>query len=168
VGETYEHEKKGGQVMIVRRTSGRPRWSWGGLDEVDSMRAQMNRLFGDFTGRYAAEPRAGVFPLINLTEGINNYYVRAELPGVKTGDLEITITGDSLAIAGERKIAPEKEAAKYHRREREAGRFSRMITLPRQVDPDKVEATCADGVLTIVLPKAESAKPRQIAVKPGA
>ncbi len=154
--------------MIVRRTFGGPRWNWGGFNELDSMRTQMNRLFGNLTGRYTPEPRAGVFPLTNVSEGRNNYYIRAELPGVKGADLDITITGDSLAIAGERKIATEKEGSRYHRREREGGKFSRMITLPGQVDPDKVVATCADGVLTIVLPKAESAKPRQIAVKLGA
>jgi HSP20 family protein len=160
--------KKEGEIMIVRRAFGRPRWDWGGFNELDSIRTQMNRLFGDLAGRYTSEPKAGVFPLTNVSESKDNYYVRAELPGVKGEDLDITITGDSLAIAGERKIATEKEGARYHRREREAGKFSRMITLPGQVDPDKVKATCADGVLTIVFPKAASARPRQIAVKPEA
>lgn len=153
--------------MIVRRTFARPRWNWGGFNELDSIRTQMNRLFGDLTGRYTPERGAGVFPLTNVSEAKNNYYIRAELPGVKGEDLDITITGDSLAIAGERKIAAEKEGARYHRREREGGKFSRMITLPGQVDPDKAVATCADGVLTIVLPKAESTIPKQIPVKTG-
>jgi HSP20 family protein len=127
----------------------------------------MDRLLGDISGKFATEPSAGVFPLTNVTEGRDNYYVRAELPGVKAEDLDITITGDSLAIEGERKIPVENEGAKYHRREREAGQFSRMITLPGQVDNEKVEAKCADGILTVVLPKAESAKPRQISIKTG-
>ena len=150
--------------MIVRRTTGWPRWGWGGFDDLDRIKRQMDRVFGDLVGRYTGEPRAGVFPLTNITEGKNNYYVRAELPGVSAEDLDITITGDSLAISGERKITAEKDA-KYHRREREAGKFSRMISLPGQVDSSKVEASCSDGILTVILPKAESAKPRQISVK---
>jgi HSP20 family protein len=137
------------------------------MDELDRMKKQMTRLFGDITGGVVGRGTAGVFPLTNVTEGKDNFYVRAELPGVIAEDLNITITGDSLAIEGERKIAVEKKGAKYHRREREAGRFSRMIGLPGQVDTDKVEAKCADGILTVVLPKAESAKPRQISIKTG-
>jgi HSP20 family protein len=129
------------------------------------MKQHMERIFGDVVGRYSREPRAGVFPLTNITEGKDHYYVRAELAGIKAQDLEITITGDNLAIAGERKIPAEKESAKYHRREREAGKFSRIITLPGQINTDKVEASCVDGILTVILPKAESARPRQISVK---
>jgi len=110
-------------------------------------------------------PAAGVFPLMNITEGKDNFYVRAELPGLKAGDLDISVTGDTLTIAGERKIPAEDEKAKYHRREREAGRFSRIITLPAQVDTGKVEAHSKDGLLTVILPKAEAAKPKQITIK---
>jgi HSP20 family protein len=151
--------------MIVRRTSGWPKWNLGRFEDLDRMKHHMDRLFGDLVGRYSREPKAGVFPLTNVTEGKDAYYVRAELPGVTAQDLEITITDDNLSISGERKIRAEKNEAKYHRREREAGKFSRMITLPGQVDSQKVEASCANGILTVILPKAESAKPRQISVK---
>jgi HSP20 family protein len=70
-----------------------------------------------------------------------------------------------LSIAGERKIPEEKGNAKYHRREREAGKFSRIVNLPAQINTAKVEARSTDGVLTIVMPKAETAKQKQIAVK---
>jgi HSP20 family protein len=110
-------------------------------------------------------PPAGVFPLTNATEDKENYYVRAELPGLKAADLDIHVTGNSLSIAGERKIPEEKKNAKYHRRERESGTFSRMITLPGQINTAKVQATCVDGVLTVTLPKAADAKPKQISVK---
>lgn len=153
--------------MIVRRAFGLPKSGWHGLDELDRMRKQMTQLFGDIAGGIVGRDAAGVFPLTNVTEGRDNFYVRAELPGVAAEDLNITITGDSLAIEGERKIAVEEEGAKYHRRERDAGRFNRMVTLPGHVDTDKVEAKCADGILTIILPKAESAKPRQISIKTG-
>jgi HSP20 family protein len=108
---------------------------------------------------------AGVFPFLNVTEDKDKYYVRAELPGLKADELDISVTGDTLSIAGERKLPVEDEKAQYHRREREAGRFSRIVSLPAQIDTAKVEASCVSGVLTVSLPKAEAAKPKQIAVK---
>jgi HSP20 family protein len=111
------------------------------------------------------EPAAGVFPLMNVTEDKDNFYVRAELPGLKPDELDISVTGDTLSLSGERQIPVEDENAKYHRREREAGKFSRIITLPSQVDTGKVNARCEDGILTVVLPKAEAAKPKQITIK---
>ncbi len=151
--------------MTIRRTFAWPTWGWRGVDELNRVRRQMDSLFGDLTSRISREPSAGVFPLTNITEGNDNYYLRAELPGIKAEDLNITVTVDSLSISGERKIAPEKEEAKYHRREREAGKFSRIINLPGQIDTDKVEATCINGILTVVLAKAEATKPKQISVK---
>lgn len=152
--------------MILRRISNWPRWDWRDpFEELERVRRQMDRLFEGLTGRFLREPGAGVFPLINVTEGSDKYYVRAELPAVKADDLDISVTGSSLSIAGERKIAIEDETANYHRREREAGKFSRMINLPGQVNTSKVEARCVDGVLTVVLPKSEAAKPKQIDIK---
>jgi len=152
--------------MILRRLPNRPRWDWRDpFEELERMRRHMDRLFEGLSGRLLSEPTAGVFPLVNVTEGSDNYYVRAELPGVKSGDMDISVTGTSLSISGERKIPPEDEKANYHRREREAGKFSRMINLPGQIDTSKVEAHCTDGVLTVVLPKSEVAKPKQITIK---
>ena len=150
--------------MIYRRLFDVPTWRFRSpFEELAQMRRQMDRLFED-----AAIPRlhqrAGVFPLINLTEDKNNFYVRAELPGVKGDALDIQATANSLSISGERKIAAE-EGVKYHRRERESGSFSRIIGLPAEVDSNKVEAKLQDGVLTVVVPKAEIAKPKQITVK---
>lgn len=150
--------------MIYRRFFGLPTFeSRNPFAELERMRRQMERLFEG----YATPQRdlAGVFPLINLTENKDSFYVRAELPGVKSEDLEIQATSSSVSISGERKIPAEKKDAKYHRREREAGRFSRVIGLPAEADPDKVEASLVNGVLTVVIPKAEVAKPRQINVQ---
>ena len=152
--------------MIVRRISDWPTWSWRSpFRELERMRKEMDRLFEDLTEGIFREPRAGVYPLVNVTEGSDDYYVRAELPGIKAEDLDISVTGNSISIAGERKIPAEDEKAKYHRREREAGKFSRIISLPAQVDTTRVEASCVDGILTVVLPKSEAAKPKQITVK---
>ena len=151
--------------MIYRRFFNVPTWRFRSpLEELHRMRQQLDQLFED-----AATPHqrlsAGVFPLINLTEDKDNYYVRAELPGVKGEELDIQVTGNNLGISGERKIAAEKEGARYHRREREAGRFSRMIGLPGDINSDKVNAKIENGILTVVVAKAEAAKPKQISVK---
>ena len=151
--------------MIYRRFLNVPTWRLRSpFEELHRMRQQLDQMFED-----AATPNqrlsAGVFPLINLTEDKDNYYVRAELPGVKGEELDIQVTGNNLGISGERKIAAEKEGARYHRREREAGRFSRMIGLPGDINSKKVNAKIENGILTVVLAKAEAAKPKQISVK---
>jgi HSP20 family protein len=152
--------------MIIRRIGGWPTWEWRSpLGELEKMRREMDRLSEALTGPLYREPLAGVFPLTNVTEDPDNYYVRAELPGLKADELNISITGNSLSISGERTIPAENEKARYHRREREAGKFSRVVSLPSEVDTSKVEAHCVDGVLTVVLPKAEVAKPKRISVK---
>jgi HSP20 family protein len=152
--------------MIIRRIGGWPTWEWRSpLGELERMRREMDRLSEGLTSPLFREPLAGVFPLMNVTEDGDNYYVRAELPGIKADELNISLTGNSLSVAGERTIPAENEKARYHRREREAGKFSRVASLPSQVDTSKVEARCVDGVLTVVLPKPEEAKPKQIAVK---
>jgi HSP20 family protein len=125
----------------------------------------MDGLLEGFRGHTLGDRSAGVFPLINITENQDAYTLRAELPGIKAEDLDITVTGNSISISGERKIPDEDLEAKYHRRERDAGKFSRVLSLAGQIDPSKVEANTENGVLTIVLPKAEAAKPQQIAVK---
>ena len=151
--------------MAIFRPVDWPARPWGGFDELDRLRKDMDRLFGGLTGWPAGETVAGVFPLTNVTEDDHNYYVRAELPGMAANEIDISVTGESISISGERQIRAEKKEAKYHRREREAGKFSRIISLPGQVDTEKVEASCIDGVLTIIVPKAEAAKPKQITVK---
>jgi HSP20 family protein len=151
--------------MFYRRLFDFPTWRpRSPFDELAQMRRQMERLFEGVLSPYQ-RAQAGVFPLINLTEDKNNYYVRAELPGVKAAELDIQATGNNLAISGERKIAAEDQNARYHRREREAGKFSRMIGLPGEINADKVEAKLENGILTVVVSKAEAAKPKQITVK---
>ena len=147
--------------MIYRRFFNVPTWRirspW---EELHRMRRQLDQMFDDAPQSVSA----GVYPLINLSEDKDRYYVRAELPGVKADELDIQVTGNNLAISGERKITAEGEGAKYHRREREAGTFSRMIGLPGEVDTEKVDAKLDNGILTIKVAKAEIAKPKQISV----
>lgn len=151
--------------MIVRRMFTNPAWGWRSpFEELEEMRRRVERLGAALMGEGVDSRAAGVYPLVNVTEDGDNYWLRAELPGVSVEDLDISVTGKSLAITGERRIAGEDESAKYHRKERESGSFSRMIDLPNLVDGEKVEAKLLNGVLTVRLPKAESAKPRQIKI----
>ena len=101
---------------------------------------------------------------MNVTEDNDRFVVRAELPGMKADEIDISVTHDTLSISGERKIAAESEDAKYHRREREAGKFSRIVSMPSPINTEKVEATSVDGVLTVILPKSEETKPKQITI----
>lgn len=148
--------------MIYRRFFDVPTWRYRSpFYELQRMRQQLQEMFDDAAPQSVG---AGVFPLINLTEDKDKYYVRAELPGVKGDELDIQVTSNNLTVSGERKIAEEGEGARYHRREREAGSFSRIIGLPGDINPDKVDAKLANGILTVTVAKAEAAKPKQITV----
>ena len=133
--------------------------------ELDRMSRQMDRLTQGLMGRPGLGWRpAKVFPAINLTEDADNYYVRAELPGMQADALDIQAVGRNLTISGERTIASEGENVRYHRREREAGKFSRIIGLPGDINTDKVTAKLANGMLTVTIAKAEASKPKQITI----
>ncbi|SMC25584.1 heat shock protein Hsp20 [Desulfacinum hydrothermale DSM 13146] len=131
--------------------------------EMERLRAEMDRLLPGFRSLRTA--RVGVFPPLNVSEDKDNLYVRAELPGMHPDQIEISVEGDTLTLRGERKPAPLGDNVSYHRREREFGRFRRSLTLPTRIDVDAVEATFNNGVLTIVLPKAQEVRPKQIPVK---
>jgi HSP20 family protein len=125
---------------------------------------QMNRLFEDFfEDMPAGRGYAATYPGVNLWEDGDNAYVEAELPGLSMDDVQVFVTGNELTIGGERKMN-EPTNASYHRRERASGQFSRMLTLPWEIDPEQVEARLRDGVLTIKLAKAESAKPKKVKI----
>ncbi len=134
--------------------------------ELENLTRQMDLLTNAMYGRPGARfvmPK--VFPAINVTEDKDKYYVRAELPGMKAVDIKVEATGRNLAITGERKIQSEGENARYHRREREAGRFSRIVGLPGDVDAERVDAKLVNGLLTVAIAKSAAAKAKQITVK---
>jgi HSP20 family protein len=133
---------------------------WGGLSRLQG---EMDRLFAP----WVSEPRrlAPAFPLVSVWEDQEAFHVEAELPGLRQEDLQVVVTQrDVLTITGERK-AEDIGPGSWHRRERGFGRFQRTVTLPAPFEADKVEAKLENGVLQLVLPKAEEAKPRRIAVK---
>ena len=152
--------------MFYRRVFEFPRAGYANpISQLDFLRRQMDQLSEAFDMNASTTPPAGVFPLINLTEDRDNYYLKAELPGVNADALDIQVDAKSLSLSGERKIETENNGVKYHRKEREAGKFSRMIGLPGEIDADKIDAQLKNGLLEIVIPKAEAVKPRQITVK---
>ena len=106
---------------------------------------------------------SGVFPLVNVFTDGDDFVLVAELPGVKKEDLDIQVQGDALRIQGKKAIGYDDHAS-VHRRERSAGQFDRTLTLPAELDTSKVQAEYRDGVLTLRLPRAASAKPRQVAI----
>jgi HSP20 family protein len=133
--------------------------------ELNRFHDQMNRLFDSYGLGSSWPAFAAAYPPVNVWEDADNVYAEAELPGMDLGDLEIYVTGgDQLTIKGERK-QPALEKGVWLRQERAFGSFARVLTLPADVDPDKVEARFNSGVLTITMPKSEEAKPRKIAVK---
>lgn len=152
--------------MFYRRVFGFPRFGYTNpFNQLELLRRQMDQLSDAFDQGMAGAPPAGVFPLINLTEDQDKYYLKAEIPGVKNDDLNIQADGNSISVSGERKIEAEGDDVKYHRKEREAGKFSRMVSLPGDIDADKIDAQLKHGVLEVVIPKAEAVKPRQITVR---
>ena len=99
-----------------------------------------------------------------MRETENDYVIHASLPGIKPDDVQITVHGDTLTIRGELKDEEEKKGEHWHIRERRSGVFQRSLSLGAPVSSDKAEATFEHGVLTLTLPKAEEAKPRQIKI----
>lgn len=151
--------------MLVRRVwPSRPSFQ-SSLSDFDQIRREMLRLLDSATGETVADPGAGVFPPINITQDDTNFYLRAEVPGIKPTELSISALRSRVSISGKREIPREHERVSYHRKERPEGAFNRAVTLPAEVDAERVDARYSEGVLLLTLPKAEQAKPRQIAVR---
>lgn len=131
----------------------------------DELRREMDRLFDAYGTGLSRRPfaRAAAYPAMNVWDAGDTLCVEAEVPGVKKDDLEILAVGNELTVKGRR--GPMEGKWAYHRHERGTGEFTRSLTLPYEVNADKVEAVLDSGVLMIRLPKAESAKPKQITVK---
>jgi len=109
-----------------------------------------------------------VVPPINLYDAGEAYILTAQLPGVSPEEVDLSITGETLTVRGDRRRPDGVSEESYRRQERQFGRWTRTVTLPDRVDGAKVSATFADGVLTVTLPKADEARPRQISVTPAA
>ena len=105
------------------------------------------------------------WPALDIVDKDEAVVVTAELPGINAEDVQLTVQGNVLTISGEKKESSEKKDKGYYYAERRYGSFRRNIPLSGEVDPDKIEAACREGVLTITLPKVEQAKAKTIKVK---
>jgi HSP20 family protein len=137
--------------------------SWTPFEQLTNLRDEINRLFDTPSSRDTEF--FGWAPAVDVYEDHDNLIVRAELPGMKKEEIDVSLHEGSLIISGERKSESKDEKSETSRAERFYGRFQRALELPKPVDPTKVTATYKDGVLTVKLPKTEESKPRQITVK---
>jgi HSP20 family protein len=135
-------------------------------DPIRELQREMGRLF-ESLDPFESTRRVQHFPPLNLYDAGDHYILSAQLPGVTPADVDLTITGETLTMRGERKRTEGVKEESYRRQERSMGRWARTVTLPDRVDSAHVVASFCDGILTVTLPKAESAKPRQIAVTTG-
>ncbi len=131
--------------------------------------AQMNRGWAWRNGQQygGATGRSAWAPAVDISESQDAYLVAADLPGVRTGEVEITFADGLLTIQGERHHASAAEGQQVHRAERCYGPFRRSITLPSHVDADKIEASAQDGVLQVRVPKAKGVRAKRIEVRAG-
>jgi len=147
--------------------------SWDLFDELRSAqdeRARMSRTPGPWAAQFSPQPGTGQAgqawaPALDITERNDAYLIETDLPGAATEDVEITFQDGLLTIQGERHPAGGTPGEKVHRAERRYGAFRRSINLPSHVRADKIEASAHDGVLEILVPKAEEAHARRIGVR---
>ncbi len=141
---------------------------WDPFAEMMSMRQMMDRLFEEAFGRpqRVLGERAEPLPLpVDLYETGESYVLRAALPGAKPEDVDVAVTGNTIAIRAEVKPAEQVVPDRYLYQERAYGKFARDVTLPAAVQADKAEARVEHGVLTLIVPKSEEARPKQIKIK---
>jgi HSP20 family protein len=129
-----------------------------------SLQDEINRVF-DSLSRPAASEQDIWYPAADLRETETDYVVRTELPGVNREDVKISLVNNTLVIRGEKKQETETKKGNWHQVERSYGAFERTFVLPTQVSSDKVRARFKDGVLEVEVPKAESARPREIQIE---
>lgn len=141
---------------------------WDPFREMITLRSAMDRMFEDsITRRYQDVAGTGEEYLpLDIYQTENDLVIKAALPGVKPDEVDISLTGDVLTIRGEHKESTDMKDENYARKEIRYGKFGRAITIPMQIQNDKVEASFENGILTLVLPKAEAIKPKQIKIKP--
>jgi HSP20 family protein len=132
--------------------------------ELEQVQREMDRVFSEFANRGGRQVSLG-YPAINIWANQEGVVVTAELPGVKSEDIDISVVGDTLTLSGNREPVQLQENERFHRRERRYGKFTRTFELPFKVEADEVNAVFERGVLHISLPRAEEEKPRKIAVK---
>jgi HSP20 family protein len=138
---------------------------WDPFRDLSMLQSRVNRLFGDTLLGQAGEEFRGWAPVVDIFERGDDLVLRAEIPGVRKEDLDLRVEGNVLTLRGERTRDEKVAEENYHRIERSYGAFSRSFTLPSTIDASRIDASYKDGVLELILPKAEEAKPKRIEVK---
>ena len=137
-----------------------------GGNELAKLHNEMDNLFqGLFSDEGWPNLEHRRWPAIDIVENENDFVVKADVPGCKADDIDISIHGSLLTISGEKKVQEEKKEKGYHHMERSYGSFRRDLTLGADLDSNKIKAKCKDGILTITLPKSEKTKCIAVEVK---
>jgi len=143
---------------------------------LEALRRELDRVFDEtgtrnepfFRTAFLPGRAARRYPLTNLYEDKDTLYLEALAPGVDPATLDLKVVDNTLSIVGEkRRVAGDVKPEAFHRSERATGKFVRHLQLPVEVDENKIRADYKDGLLIVTLPKAEKAKPKQIAVQVG-
>jgi len=147
-------------ALLPRRREGREY-------PVLSLRDEVNRVFDEFFGRGWLAPTVeeGWAPALDVSETEDTVEVTAEVPGIDPKDIDISLTGETLTIKGEKREEEKTEEKNFTRVERRYGGFRRVVSLPSSVDPAGVKATCKDGVLHVSLEKKEETKAKAVEIK---
>jgi HSP20 family protein len=138
---------------------------WEPAREMMTLREAMDRLFDDAFTRPLSLRENWSAPAIDMYQTDDEIVVKAALPGIKPDEVQIDVTGEVLTIKGETKQQEEKKEKAWHIREQRWGVFERSVVLPTDVVSDKAKAEFENGILTIILPKAEEVKPKVISIK---
>ena len=136
-----------------------------GMQSLRRLNAVLDEAFGNLRNDEGSTITAAWYPACDVFEDKEAVKIVAEVPGVKPEDVKISLENNILTIRGEKKQQAEERNERVHRYERSYGSFERAFSLPSTVDAEKIQATCSHGVLTVTVPKAERARPREIAVK---
>jgi HSP20 family protein len=144
---------------------------WEPAREINSLQQEMNRLFSTFFDTPGSGPGNGGarrwIPAMDLVETDDHFVLRADLPGLSEGDIQLELEDNVLTISGERKAEHEQRKEGYYRVERATGSFRRSLTLPEGIDADAITAKFDKGVLEVRIPKPEERKPRKVQIQVG-
>lgn len=140
---------------------------WEPFDGLTKMQSRINALFDDVFDRangHLQPYSSGWSPAVDILESRDSYLIRAELPGMKKEKISVEFKEGALTLSGEKKFEEPADGVTYHRSERTSGKFARSFYLPQTITPEGISATFRDGILEVHVPKADEAKPKQIAI----
>ena len=146
--------------------------NWQMFRELDNLRREVDEAFRGagfsrpFGSTFLAPITTRCFPLVNVSEDDANLYIATVVPGVDPKNIDLSVVRNSITISGERKPLGEQEGQIVHRSELGSGKFSRTLELSVDIDPEKISAECKDGIMKIILGKAEHVIPKKIKIKP--